>query len=79
TAVGAVEVSAGRLDLVMLPVVVAVAAASPSAVLQWISTSRHTGNTAAAARRIEAILEAEPLVDPVPGVHPVVPAAEPGI
>lgn len=75
TAIGALEMTAGRLDLVMLPVAVAVAAAAPSAILQWISTSRHTGNTAAAARRIEEVLEAKATVDPLPGRHPVEPAS----
>jgi ABC-type multidrug transport system fused ATPase/permease subunit len=58
TAVGVLEVGAGRLDLVWLPVAVALAGATTSPVQQWISTSRHTGNTAAAARRIEEVLEA---------------------
>lgn len=58
TGVGVLQVEAGRLELVWLPVAVAVAAASPSAILQWISTSRHTGHTAAAARRIEQVLDA---------------------
>lgn len=59
TGVGVVEVAAGRLDLVWLPVAVSVAGASTSAIQQWIGTSRHTGNTAAASRRIEEILEAD--------------------
>jgi ABC-type multidrug transport system fused ATPase/permease subunit len=58
TGVGVLQVEAGRLELVWLPVAVAVAASSPSAILQWISTSRHTGHTAAAARRIEQVLDA---------------------
>lgn len=70
TAVAALRVQVGELGLVCLPVAVAVAAVCPSAILQWISTSRHTGSTAAAARRIEEVLEAEPAVDPQPRPHP---------
>ena len=63
TAVGVAEVAAGRLDLVMLPAAVALAGASPSAILQWISTQRHRGNVASAAQRIGELLDAP---DPLP-------------
>lgn len=63
TAVGVGEVAAGRLDLVWLPPAVALAGASPSAIVQWMNTTRHRGNTAAAARRIEQVLHAP---DPLP-------------
>lgn len=62
-AVGVGEVAAGRLELAWLPVVAAVAGASPSAIAQWAAMTRHYGNTAAAARRIEEILWAP---DPLP-------------
>ncbi|AXK46134.1 ABC transporter ATP-binding protein [Brachybacterium saurashtrense] len=78
TAVGVVQVEAGRLELVWLPVAVAVAAASPSAIQQWISTSRHTGHTAAAARRIEQVLEAPDPLPLTPAPDGARPASAPG-
>ena len=58
TAVGVSEVAAGRLSLVALPAAVALAGATPSAILQWISTQRHRGNVTSAADRIAAVLDA---------------------
>ncbi|QOR70683.1 ABC transporter ATP-binding protein [Ruania alkalisoli] len=69
TVVAVREVAAGRLALEWLPVVAAVAGATPSAIAQWAATTRHYGNTAASARRIEEILDAP---DPLP----VIPESE---
>ncbi|UFU06462.1 ABC transporter ATP-binding protein [Ruania halotolerans] len=63
TVVAVREVTAGRLAIEWLPVVAAVAGTTPSAIAQWAATTRHYGNTAAAARRIEEILDAP---DPLP-------------
>lgn len=58
TAVGVARVRSGDLDLTWLPALVAVAAVTPIAVLQWVAVTRHQGNLEATARRIEAVLEA---------------------
>lgn len=73
-AVAVAEHSAGRLDLPLIPVVVALAGVTPAAILQWAATSRHTGNVSAAARRVEGIVQAD---DPLPAQPPGVPSPAP--
>lgn len=63
TAVGVGQVQSGALALEWLPVAVAIAGTTPAAIAQWAAMTRHQGNLAASARRIEQVLEAP---DPLP-------------
>lgn len=63
TAVGVGQVRSGALALEWLPVAVAVAGTTPASIAQWAAMTRHQGNLAASAARVEAVLEAP---DPLP-------------
>lgn len=74
TIVAAAQVRSGTLDIAWLPVVASVAGATPSAIAQWAAVTRHYGNTAAAARRVEALLDAP---DPLPVIESDEPDTDP--
>ncbi|GAA4921731.1 ATP-binding cassette subfamily B protein/ATP-binding cassette subfamily C protein CydCD [Stackebrandtia albiflava] len=61
--VGVTQVNSSTLDPVFLPVLITLAGASSSAIVQWIGVTRHYGTTGEAARRIDEILSAPPPVD----------------
>ncbi|MFT4282651.1 ABC transporter ATP-binding protein [Microbacterium sp.] len=60
---GSQAVVVGSLDRSLLPVLITVAALTPSAILQWVGVTRHYGTTREAAARIEALLDAPDPVD----------------
>lgn len=74
--VAAATGAAGHVEATLLPVVITLAAMTPSAILQWVGVTRHYGTTREAAARIAALVDATPPVDRtvrgrVPGAGPI--------